>query len=145
MRLFCVPWAALAVWMGYLAAGTGTRIPSTGEWVPTPVGERVLFGALALGFAWLAWRTWRIGVYAGPDGVRVQNVLRSHTVRWGDIETFAEGRQAGFPAGCVQLRGGGRLVATSLNPPLGPDRGVPRLLAGLNEELGRRRAVTPGA
>jgi hypothetical protein len=87
---------------------------------PRPAG--VLLGALAV--LWLAgsWRILRMGVYVSGYGVRVRGVVRSRTLRWTDIESFAlhhvVHRFGGFEltSGATVLieRQGGRTVRTSL-------------------------------
>jgi hypothetical protein len=81
-------------------------------------------------------------------GVLVRNVLGSHRLRLDEIEEFGAGKYrgpGGFDAGVVRLYDGRVLRITALNPPLGHDTLVPRLLAGLNDELERGRRGSAAA
>jgi hypothetical protein len=111
-----------------------------------PTGQRVVYGALALAFAVLALRTWRIGVFTSPSGVVVRNTLRSTRLAWDEIAAFEWGEWRGpgrSACGVVRRSDGRQVTVFALNPPFevtpGEDRRVPDLLAGLNEELARAR------
>ena len=126
----CVSWAL----------GVGPGHPS-----PT---ERLVYLALALPFAVLAYRQLRIGVYPRADGVLIRHILRNQRLPWSEIDRFEWGIWRGwgsFPCGIVRLRNGSQVTISALNPPLEIERGqdpvVPRLLEGLNEEVSRARAA----
>jgi hypothetical protein len=96
-------------------------------------------------WAWLAYRTFRIGVFTSSKGVVVRNVCRSRRLAWWQIRTFAWGRWGGFPIGGAYLLDGSFVKAFALNPPFeftpGQSPGVPEALEGLNRELERARAL----
>ncbi|WP_169787537.1 PH domain-containing protein [Kitasatospora setae] len=96
-----------------------------------------LLGAVALFYAV---RTARLGVVAGPDGVRVRNLHSARTVRWERIEGFA---LAGHLE--IRLRDGGTVSGRALEPGLGFPREhhTARALAELEAALAAHRPAAP--
>src|SRR3954471_16457601 len=68
---------------------------------PTALAHAVhpAFAAAALLLLALAWRTFRIGIAVGADGVVVRNVLRDRRLAWEEVERFELGDWWGFPIG----------------------------------------------
>lgn len=108
--------------------------------VLTPfVLDRPVYVAICVPFVVLSIRTMRIGVFTSPGGVAVRGVLRTWRVRWAEIAAFEWGTWGGWPCGVVRRTDGSRIVVFALNPPLGDDGRVDRLLDALNAELAARR------
>jgi hypothetical protein len=125
-------------WLGPFALAIGPGAPPT-------TNERIAYAAIALPFLLLGLRTMFIGVFTGPEGVKVRNVIRrTRRIPWRDVDAFVMGDRRGFPCGAVRLRDGTEITAFALNPPLElgtPDRRTPWLLSELNGELARARAA----
>jgi hypothetical protein len=102
-------------------------------------------GVGAVPFLWLAYRSFRVGVYASTEGVEVRNVFRSHRVPWDRIARFDWGTWGSYAIGGAYLNDGTFIRAIALNPPWEVTRGqnpaVPNALRGLNEELQRARGT----
>lgn len=111
-----------------------------------PTGQRIAYAAICVPFVVLAVRTFRIGVFTRPEGVVVRGVLRSWKLRWEDVKAFEWGEWrgwGGFDCGVVRRADGSQLTVFALNPPFelesGQARGVPQMLAELNEQLAQAR------
>ncbi len=145
-----------ALWLAPACFFAVFALDASPDGVAVPAGQRVVYGALALVFAALAVRTFRIGVFTSPSGVVVRNVLGTTRLAWEDVAAFEWGRwrgPGGFACGVVRRADGGTVTAFALNPPFefqaGEDRRIPDMLAALNEELaaarGWERAPDSGA
>ncbi len=97
-----------------------------------------VIGVVAL--LWIAYRLFRIGVFADDDGVTVRDVLRTRKrVPWDEIDRFDLVRKRGYDAGGMYLKDGSLFTPIALQGPWGEGTAVPRALSGLNEELARHR------
>jgi PH (Pleckstrin Homology) domain-containing protein len=115
--------------------------------VDDPVTQAVS-GAIALVFWVVAVRTWRIGVFTGPDGVTVRGVARTWRLRWADVLAFEEGTWRGpgaYPATVVRRMDHSQVTVLALNATYDPS---PEELARLqsvrrdmNGELDKARAA----
>jgi hypothetical protein len=107
-----------------------------------PDEHRLSYVAVSLPFVLLAVRTFMIGVFTGADGVKVRGVLRTWKLRWDEIRAFEWGVWRGwgtFPCGIVRREDGSQVTVFALNPPVGDDDRVDRLMDALNAELAARR------
>jgi len=110
-----------------------------------PAGFLVPLGAVAA-FAWyMALRVAIQGVVADESGVLVRNGLRSHRLRWDEIERFEYGRCDPWPrVGVVVLQSGHRIAMVSLQ------RGYvghfpERAVEALNGQLAQHATLAPRA
>ena len=107
-----------------------------GGWVPVGV-----VGALSL-FCLL--RLARAGVYAGDDGIRVLNPLRTVRVPWDHVLRFTLKPHKGFPAlGFVELIDGREIQIWGIQSRSSSvvAKRIPEAVVGeLNERLARERA-----
>lgn len=106
--------------------------------------ETPAYAAICAPLVALSIRTMRIGVFTSDAGVVVRGVLRTWRLRWDEIAAFEWGKWGGWPCGIVRRVDGSRIVVFALNPPLGPDDRVDRLLDGLSAELAARRGSRSG-
>lgn len=118
------------------------------------LGTAVLCGVLAqlhlvfvvgvVAFVWIAYRWFRIGVFADDEGVTIRDVLRIRKrVPWQEIDRFGLVRKRGYDVGVMYLSDGTVVAPTALQGPWGQGQAVPRAVAGLNEELAHHRAAPP--
>lgn len=95
--------AALAVY------GTATSgLPSRSRWI---------LPLVAAVFGILLWRAAREGIYVSADGVRVQRLILSTTVRWAEIRSIEPGgNRVGYgPTICLHTVDG-RVVKSTVQP-----------------------------
>ena len=133
-------WLLPVVYLGVFALD----LSPDGE--PVPAGQRLVYAAICVPFLFLAVRTFMVGVFTGPNGVKVRGVLWTWKLRWDEIRAFEWGRWRGwgrFDCGIVRRETGSQITVFALNPPFeftsGQDRRVPQMLAELNEQLARAR------
>lgn len=84
--VICALYALPIVWMGALALDVA---PDT---APVPMNQRIVYGAIALPFLLLFVRTAVVGVYLGTRSLVIRNVLRSHRLRYEEVNEFRAGR-----------------------------------------------------
>lgn len=76
-RWLVIGWEAVA--LGLLGWTTIRQFDLTGH------GVRVLAGTIAAIWVIGAWRILQMGAYLGTDGLRIHGLLRSRTMRWGEV------------------------------------------------------------
>ncbi|HVL94309.1 MAG TPA: PH domain-containing protein [Solirubrobacteraceae bacterium] len=130
--------AAVAT-VGSVLVASSSDVEGPGRFAPPAV-------MVALG-AFCYFRLARAAVYAGEEGIRIVNPLRTVRLPWSRVVRFNVRRQGGFPAvGFVMLDDGTEIKAWALqarNASPGAIRVANRLADELNERLAQARAASP--
>ncbi len=93
---------------------------------------------LMVGFLVPAVRFPRNGVVTSPSGIVIRNILRTHVLRWDEVERFEIANDFVPNGGVAVLNDGTRIPMTGINQGL-VGHFVAVTVAALNEELRRNR------
>ena len=133
-------------WLGVVFLLLLTLAPGTTD-DPNPPGLRVTWAVLAVAVAWVMLRTVRMCVVIREDGVVIRNTIRSHHLRWSEIDHVS--RPAGygkrFKSGVkFHLRDGRVVTADAFTTALfDADDPAAEVEAAVTRRLAIYRATTP--
>ena len=103
---------------------------------------RAIAAVITAAFLWAAYRSWRMAVIVGPEGVVVRNFARTTRIPWDDVDAFVSSNWLSFmpyEIGAVRRRSGKTILALGLTPPFGDPRPLSEVIATLE---GLRREHT---